>query len=238
MGLGKLAEVTVIIPARMGSSRLPGKPLADLCGKPMIVRVVESLGGSTELRTAVATDSPEVARAVKDAGHAAVLTGPASSGTQRVYMAWKSMGSPGGRIVNLQGDEPFASQEWVQALASVDTPGVATLASPMDPSGSGDPSKVKAVVGEHGRALYFSRSPVPWGIGPFLCHVGVYCFTPESLRTCAEAGETPLSRRERLEQLAWLEKGVEIRVVTGEWRSMGVDTPDDLQRARRRFCDG
>lgn len=235
MGIGKLAGVTVIVPARMGSSRLPGKPLADVCGKPLIIRVLENLGSSPGTLVAVATDSPEIADVVTKGGHRAVLTGDAFSGTHRVYLAWRSMGCPEGRIVNMQGDEPFASMDWVRALTSAGGEGVSTLASPMDAAEAADPSAVKVVVGEGGRALYFSRSPVPWGQGSHLRHAGVYCFTPESLENCMRAGETALSRRERLEQLAWLERGIPITVVSGKWDAMGVDTPADLERARRLF---
>ncbi len=235
MGLGTLAGLTVVIPARMGSSRLPGKPLADVCGKPLIIRVLESLGPTGAVLAVVATDSPEIVRTVEACGYRAILTGEAFSGTHRVYQAWKALGSPAGRIVNLQGDEPCASMEWVNKLVSVAGEGVATLASPMKPGEETDPSAVKVAVGTGGRALYFSRSPIPWGDGVYLRHAGVYCFTPESLEACMQAGETELSRRERLEQLAWLERGIPISVGTGDWNALGVDTPEDLERARRAF---
>ena len=235
MGLGKLAEVTVIVPARMGSSRLPGKPLADLCGKPLVIRVLDNLGTDPCTEVVVATDSTEIAAVVEGSGYRAVMTGDAFSGTHRVYLAWRAMGSPGGSIVNLQGDEPFASMDWVRELTASSGVGVSTLASPIDAHEAEDPSTVKVVVGDDGRALYFSRSPVPWGHGGHLKHAGVYCFSPESLEACMRAGETSLSRRERLEQLAWLERGIPITVVTGKWDAMGVDTPADLERARRRF---
>ncbi|MFO7626000.1 MAG: manno-octulosonate cytidylyltransferase [Candidatus Fermentibacteraceae bacterium] len=235
MGFGKLAEVIVIVPARMGSSRLPGKPLADLCGEPLIIRVLDNLGTSPNTEVVVATDSHDIAAVVQKGGYRAVMTGDAFSGTHRVYLAWRAMGSPGGRIVNLQGDEPCASMDWVRELTSSTREGVSTLASPIDVHEAADPSTVKVVVGEEGRALYFSRSPVPWGDGCHLKHAGVYCFTPDSLEACMKAGETALSRRERLEQLAWLERGIPITVVSGNWDAMGVDTPADLERARRRF---
>lgn len=235
MGLGKLAGVTVIVPARMGSSRLPGKPLADVCGKPLIMRVLDNLDPSSDTEIAVATDSSEIAAVVEKGGYRAVMTGEAFSGTHRVYLAWRAMGSPAGRIINLQGDEPFASMKWVRELADALEEGVTTLASPIDAREAMDPATVKVVVGEGGRAIYFSRSPVPWGGGAHLKHAGVYCFTPESIEACMRAGETALSRRERLEQLAWIESGVPITVLTGNWDAMGVDTPADLERARRRF---
>lgn len=235
MGVRELAEVTVIVPARMGSTRLPGKPLADVAGKPLIIRVLEGLGKTPGVEVHVATDSPEIARVVERHGHHPVVTGDASSGTRRVHMAWKSLGCPGGWIVNLQGDEPCATMEWVWALVNAAQEGVSTLASPLTPEKATDPSCVKVVVGARGRAIYFSRSVVPWGDGPLFRHGGVYCFTPESLEMCVRAGETGLSIRERLEQLAWLEAGVPITAVTGEWNTLGVDTPADLEMARRLF---
>ena len=235
MGFGKLAEVTVIVPARMGSTRLPGKPLADVSGKPLIVRVLEGVGSPFGTQPVVATDNSEIARVVEKHGFAAILTGEAISGTHRVHQAWKALGSPGGRIVNLQGDEPCATPEWITALLSAADQGVTTLASPTEASAARNPSSVKVVVDQRSRAIYFSRSPIPWGEGGFLVHTGAYCFTPESLKACVEAGETILSRRERLEQLAWIEKGVAITVATGNWSSLGVDTPEDLERARRYF---
>lgn len=235
MGFGKLAEVTVLVPARMASSRLPGKPLADLGGKPLIVRVLEGAGAPFGRPAVAATDSLEIVKAVEKHGFQAVLTGDAVSGTQRVYLAWKAMGSPGGRVVNLQGDEPLATPDWIRSLVSAAEEGVTTLASPLDPSVAFRPSIVKVAVGSRGRALYFSRSPIPWGEGGFLRHIGAYCFTPESLRECAGLTGSDLSAREGLEQLAWLEAGIPVTVARGGWESLGVDTPEDLSRAGRLF---
>jgi 3-deoxy-manno-octulosonate cytidylyltransferase (CMP-KDO synthetase) len=235
MGVRELAGVTVIVPARLGSTRLPGKPLADVAGKPLIIRVLDNLGESPGVEVHVATDSPEIARVVESRGHRALITGEASSGTRRVHMAWKALGSPAGWVVNLQGDEPCATMEWVRALVKAAGDGVSTLASPLAPGEATEPSCVKVVVGAGDRALYFSRSVVPWGEGPLFRHGGVYCFTPESLERCVRAGETGLSRRERLEQLAWLEAGVPVSVVIGDWNTLGVDTPADLEKARRLF---
>jgi len=225
----------VVIPARYASTRLPGKPLADVAGKPLIIRVLESLGSAPGVEVHVATDSPEIAGVVESRGYHPVITGEASSGTMRVHAAWRLLGCPGGWVVNLQGDEPFAGMDWVRALVGAAGGGVSTLASPLAPEEASNPSSVKVAVGSRRQALYFSRSVVPWGDGPLLRHGGVYCFTPDSLERCVRAGETPLSRRERLEQLAWLEAGVPITVVTGSWNTLGVDTPEDLERVRRLF---
>lgn len=233
-----MARTVVIVPARMESVRLPGKPLADICGKPLIVRVLEGVAGAGTERLAVATDSRAVCRAVESAGFEAVLTEKARSGTERVFMAWKAMGRPGDRIVNLQGDEPGAGPGWVEALTGPEPlpDGVATLATPLPREKAGDPSKVKVVFDAGGRALYFSRCPIPWNAAAFHLHVGVYCFTPESLSFCAAAPAGTLAAAEDLEQLSWMEAGAGITVVPGQWNGMGVDTPEDLEEVRAWFA--
>lgn len=231
-------DIHVIVPARMGSSRLPGKPLADVAGLPLIVRVLDGLEGPWG-KPVVATDSGEVAAAAEEAGYGAVLTGPCASGTARVRRAWESLGAPDGLIVNLQGDEPRADAGWISALASLDPGGgVATLARPAAAAEVRGPSSVKVVAAMDGRALYFSRTNVPHGAETVLEHVGAYAFTPDSIRACTDRGSSPLSRAERLEQLAWLEAGVTVTVVTGEFPGFGVDTPEDLERAAALYGRG
>ncbi len=232
-----MARTVVLIPARMESTRLPGKPLADICGRSMILRVLDGAVKADPHRLIVATDSTEIEKEVLSAGYEAVLTGPAVSGTHRVYEAWKALGSPGDRIVNLQGDEPFVQPEWIKALSTqvMDTNSVVTLARKISADSGAVPSVVKVVLNSMGEALYFSRSPIPWGAEHYFHHLGVYCFTPESLTICAESPEGNLSRTEKLEQLAWMENGVKIKVIPGQWQAMGVDTPEDLEEARRWF---
>lgn len=232
-----LKDTAVIIPARMGATRLPGKPLADIGGVPMVVRVALGASRSGAGLVAVATDDERIASVVRSAGIEAVMTGPADSGSARVYEAWGRLGRPGSRIINLQGDEPFAGPEWIAALASVDTaPGrVVSLARPCTAERAACESSVKVALRCDGSALYFSRSPIPHGSGSFLEHVGAYCFSPESFDRCMQAHRCPLSACERLEQLSWLCAGVEIAIVEGPFHGFGIDTPDDLERARREI---
>ncbi|MCK5132840.1 MAG: 3-deoxy-manno-octulosonate cytidylyltransferase [Candidatus Sabulitectum sp.] len=232
-----MAGTVVIIPARMESTRLPGKPLADICGRSMILRVLDGASGANPDRLVVATDSRRIEEEVLSAGYEAVLTGPAASGTHRVHMAWKALGFPGERIINLQGDEPFVQPGWVVALAGQEMlpNSVVTLARKIPADSGADSSIVKVVVNSAGEALYFSRSSIPWGADFFFHHVGVYCFTPESLSFCVGSPPGKLALQERLEQLSWMENGVKIKVVPGDWNAMGVDTPENLEEARKWF---
>lgn len=232
-----MAGTVVIIPARMGSTRLPGKPLADICGRPLILRVLDGVAGASPERLAVATDSSEIFETVTAAGHESVMTGPAENGTARIYDAWKRMGSPGDRIVNLQGDEPCADPSWIEALQAADTGPrwVSTLVCSIPRERAADASVVKVAFTSGNRALYFSRSPVPWGARVHYQHLGVYCFTPESLPLCVHSPGGTLAAAEKLEQLSWMENGIGIRVIPGDWKGMGVDTPQDLEEAREWF---
>lgn len=221
----------------MGSTRLPGKPLADICGRSLILRVLDGAAEANPDRIIVATDSPEIKSEVLRAGYEAVITGPADNGTQRVYQAWKLLGKPGDRIVNLQGDEPGAGESWIRALTETElsSRSVSTLAGETGTDQASDPSTVKVVFDSLHRALYFSRSPIPWGGMKFYRHVGVYCFTGESLAFCAESPAGALASAENLEQLSWMENGADIKVITGDWNGMGVDTQKDLEEARKWF---
>ena len=232
-----MAGTVVIVPARMESTRLPGKPLADICGRTLVLRVLDGASEASPDRIVVATDSEAIVKEVEQAGYEAVLTGPAANGTQRVYQAWKMLGKPGDRIVNLQGDEPGAGADWINALLSKDicSRGVSTLAAVASPDSAADPSAVKVVFDSRGRALYFSRSPIPWSGRTYFKHIGVYCFTAESLVFCAESPRGTLAASENLEQLSWMENGAYIEVIPGNWNGMGVDTPEDLEEARAWF---
>jgi 3-deoxy-manno-octulosonate cytidylyltransferase (CMP-KDO synthetase) len=224
----------IIVPARLGSTRLPGKPLADICGIPMIVRVMNGLTGARADMAAVATDSTEIASVVREAGFEALLTGEAANGTERVYSAWSRLGKPGSRVVNVQGDEPGVTPAWISALVGVPAAPdrVVTLARQASPGEEADPAAVKVVTGPSGEAEGFFRLMPEGHDGRFLVHIGAYCFSPESLEACMAAGTTPESRSQGLEQLAWLQNGIRIVVVEGDFRGLGVDTPGDLERAR------
>jgi len=247
----KLQPLTAVavIPARLQSTRLPEKPLQDLGGVPLIARVLERVRRSTSFHTIlVATDSPRIADAARNAGAQAVMTSPdLPSGLDRVAAVARDLKDE--IIVNIQGDEPFVSPEGLDHLVSLfRNPDVVmgTLAAPFpvdeDPN---DPNRVKLVMDRMGRALYFSRAAIPYqtGAGSDLAggwatsalHVGVYAYRRETLLDLARLGPCPLERAERLEQLRALWNGIPIHVAVGEYGSLGIDTPEDLERARRLF---
>ncbi len=234
----------VIIPARLAATRLPGKPLADIGGLPMIVRVLRQAEAAGVGPVAVAAGDAEIVEAVRVAGGTAILTDPAlPSGSDRIRAALETL-DPEGRhdsVINLQGDMPFVWPEVVEAcarlLAEVPACDVATVAAgESDPTDRSNPDVVKAILamaaGERwGRALYFTRSTL-YGAGPIWRHVGVYGYRREALIRFTEAPPSPLEQREKLEQLRALELGLEIWAsVVGE-APISVDTPADLERAR------
>ena len=229
-------KIVAIVPARFASERLPGKPLLDIAGVPMIIRVLQGISDSVD-RAVAATDDKRIMDIVEDAGFEVVYTGEAASGTQRVFKAWSLLGFPGETIINVQGDEPLVNKDWITSLTEVPSEDdqVVTLAREIPSELAGSPDSVKVVVNDCREALYFSRYPIPYGAENMLEHIGIYSFSPESLRSCAAAGGTSLSRTEKLEQLAWLERGMRIRVVTGEFPGIGVDTEKDLERAVEYF---
>jgi 3-deoxy-manno-octulosonate cytidylyltransferase (CMP-KDO synthetase) len=241
-------ETIVVIPARHASSRLPGKPLLDLCGKPIIVRVLEAVRGARHAsRTVVATDDDRIAAAVREAGGEAVLTSPDhASGTDRVAEVVRELGA--GAAVNVQGDEPFLDPSAVDLLVGALEEGapLATLYEPVEAEAEWlDPSVCKIVLGDGGRVLYFSRAPVPGrqpgrGEGEeawrgALRHVGVYAYTREALLRWASLPPTRLELREGLEQLRPLEAGMEMRALRSPGPTFGIDTEADLEEARRRW---
>lgn len=238
-------KVTVIIPARLQSERLPEKPLVDICGKPMVVRVLERAQAARGVdQVVVATDSERIAQVVRAAGGTAVMT-PAEcpSGSDRVARAARQL-DEADVVVNVQGDEPLlASAAIEQLLTAFDDPAVemATLARKLTPTEFENPNVVKVVSDLRGDALYFSRAPIPHlrggGISPLArAHVGIYGFRADFLQRFAELPPTPLEQAERLEQLRVLEHGYRIRVVQTDYRAVGVDTPEDLERVREIFA--
>jgi len=238
----------VVVPARMASSRLPGKPLADICGQPMIVQVWRRAVEADIGPVVVACAEKEIADAIESAGGRAVLTRPDHpSGSDRVYEALGRIDPDGEHdaIVNIQGDLPTIEAAAVHAvLAPLGTAGVdiATLAAVItDDEEKTNPNVVKAVVslkaGETvGRALYFSRGTVPHGDGPLYHHIGLYAFRRAALERFIKLPPGPLERRERLEQLRALEAGMRIDVALVDTVPFGVDTPADLDRARRMLA--
>ena len=237
-----------IIPARLASTRLPEKALQDLGGSPLIVRVLERARQARGLReVVVATDSARIADAVGAARGRAVLTRPDhATGLDRVAEAARTLREaghlgPDDIVVDIQGDEPFLSTEGLDAMVRLFAdPAVrmATMAAPFPPGEDpGDPNRVKVVTDRAGRALYFSRSPVPHGAGPVaaapLLHIGLYALRQEALLELAGLPPCDLEGVERLEQLRALWYGIPIQVAVGDYHSHGIDTPEDLERARR-----
>jgi 3-deoxy-manno-octulosonate cytidylyltransferase (CMP-KDO synthetase) len=231
----------LLIPARMASTRLPGKPLADIAGQPMIVRVWERAMAAGLGPVVVAAAEPEIVTAVKAAGGVAVLTDPdLPSGSDRIFAALKSVDPQGQHdvVVNLQGDLPALEAQSIcavtVALAGAD---IATLAAQItDPAERSNPAVVKAVVawepgGQKGRALYFTRSAAPSGDGPLFHHVGIYAYTRDALARFVALPPSPLENREKLEQLRALEANMSIAVARVDSVPLSVDTPADLARA-------
>jgi len=234
-------KVWCYIPARFESTRLPGKPLIDLAGKTMIQWVHEAAQRATTLeRIVVATDHPRILETVRSFGGEAVLTSPDHpSGTERVAEALGD-GKPD-VVINVQGDEPLLDPGTIDQVAHLfedpTPPRMATLCHPLKPDEALDPSKVKVVFNQKGDALYFSRAPIPYPRGgeitEYYLHIGIYAFTPETLRQFVQLPQGRLEGIEKLEQLRALENGIPIRVAVTPYRSFGVDTPQDAQRMDR-----
>jgi len=233
----------VLIPARMASTRLPGKPLADIAGKPMIVHVLDRVREAGFPRVAVACSEAEVAAAVRAAGGEAVMTDPAHpSGSDRIFEALTVLDAAGAHdvVVNVQGDlptlEPAAVAAVAQALGESGAD-IATLVAPCAEDDCDNPNVVKAIVawqsgGKTGRALYFTRATAPWGEGELLHHVGIYAYRRTALARFVSLPPSPLEMREKLEQLRALEAGMSIAVARIGGVPLGVDTPSDLEAAR------
>lgn len=230
----------VLIPARMASTRLPGKPLADIAGKPMIVRVWEQAVAAGIGPVVVAAAEVQIVRAVEAAGGRGVLTAPElPSGSDRIHAALQALDPDGAHdvVVNLQGDLPGLDPDYVRAVVEA-LPGfdIATLAAEIDDAADLDnPNVVKPVVawsGPKGRALYFTRARAPYGEGALYHHVGIYAFTRSALARFVALPPSPLEKREKLEQLRALENGMTIAVAQVDKVPLSVDTPEDLEKAR------
>jgi 3-deoxy-manno-octulosonate cytidylyltransferase (CMP-KDO synthetase) len=237
------SDVLVLIPARMHATRLPGKPLAEIAGKPMIVHVAERARAAAVGPVWVATDAPEIARAVEDAGGQAVMTrADHISGSDRVFEALHTIDPAGNAAVaiNLQGDLPTIEPDAIRAaLGPLDDPAVdiGTIAAEIaDPAERTDPNVVKVVgtlvAARRLRALYFTRATAPAGEGPLYHHIGLYAYRRKALEAFVRLKPSALERRERLEQLRALEAGMRIDVALVDAVPLGVDTPADLEKAR------
>ena len=244
-----MAGPVVLIPARMSATRLPGKPLADIHGAPMIVHVWRRAIEADVGPVWVAADDSRVVEAVVAAGGKAVMTRlDHPSGSDRVYEALGSVDADGVHdiVVNIQGDLPTIEPSVVRAsLAPLadDAVDIATLATPITrEQEKDDPNVVKAIATELDstrlRALYFTRARAPWGEGRLLHHIGLYAYRRDALRRFVAAPPSPLERREKLEQLRALEMGMRVDVALVDKAPLGVDAPEDLERARVMLAPG
>jgi 3-deoxy-manno-octulosonate cytidylyltransferase (CMP-KDO synthetase) len=234
----------VLIPARMAATRLPGKPLLDIAGLPMIVHVLRRAEAAKIGRVAVATDTPEIAAAVKSHGGEAVMTrADHPSGSDRIFEAMQTLDPEGNAeiVINLQGDFPTITPDTIRSvLPPLADPAVdiSTLASEIHSEEEDRaPSVVKAVGSPIGprrlRALYFTRATAPWGDGPRYHHIGLYAYRRAALERFVQLPPSPLELQEKLEQLRALEAGMRIDVTIVDTVPRGVDTPADLETARR-----
>ena len=244
-----MANPIVLIPARMNATRLAGKPLADIHGVPMIVHVWRRAVEADVGPVWVATDDSRVMEAVASAGGKAIMTrSDHPSGSDRIFEALGAVDADGAHdvVVNVQGDLPTIEPSVVRAcLAPLAEQAVdiATLATPITrEQEKDDPNVVKVIATELDstrlRALYFTRARAPWGEGRLLHHIGLYAYRRDALRRFVASLPSPLERREKLEQLRALEAGMRIDVALVDTAPLGVDAPEDLERARVMLAPG
>ncbi len=242
-------EFVVIIPARFGSTRFPGKPLADICGKPMIQRVCEQAAKATE-NVWVATDDQRIVDAVESFGGKVVMTSTDHrSGTDRCAEAVRNISAQTGRsfdvVINVQGDEPFIQPEQIRlAMSCFEENAETEIATLIQPIKSLEevmnPANAKVVLDNEANAIYFSRAPIPYGakhdpsewlsLATYYNHVGLYAYRTDILQRLAQLPEGRLEKAESLEQLRWLENGFKINTRVTDHEGIGIDTPEDLQR--------
>jgi 3-deoxy-manno-octulosonate cytidylyltransferase (CMP-KDO synthetase) len=244
-----MANPIVLIPARMSATRLPGKPLADIHGAPMILHVWRRAMEADIGPVWVATDDSRIIDAVDSAGGKAIMTRfDHASGSDRIFEALGAVDANGVHdvVVNIQGDLPTIEPSVVRACLaplSESAVDIATLATPITrEQEKDDPNVVKVIATELDssrlRALYFTRARAPWGEGRLLHHIGLYAYRREALRRFIDLPPSPLERREKLEQLRALEAGMRIDVALVETAPLGVDAPEDLERARDMLAPG
>ena len=234
----------ILIPCRMNSTRLPNKPLADINGMPMIVRVWQIAVKANLGRVIVACGEPEISEVIRNEGGEAVLTDPdLPSGSDRIFAALEEI-DPSEKhdiVINLQGDLPLLERSTITAafdLLQNERVDIGTVAAKITvPEEKLSPSIVKAIVawnndGITGRSLYFTRAPAPAGDGPMYHHIGLYTFRRRALERFVKLPMSPLERQERLEQLRALENGMRIDVALVDTVPFGVDTPEDLEKAK------
>jgi 3-deoxy-manno-octulosonate cytidylyltransferase (CMP-KDO synthetase) len=240
-------KIVCIIPARYGSTRFPGKPLALIDGKPMIQHVAEQAHrAASPDKVVVATDDERISRVVKDCGYEAVITDTHHrSGTERCAQALDMLDEDFDLVINIQGDEPFIDPQQIDDLARMfenDKVEIATLMlkTPAE-KGLHNPNMVKVVTGTDGKALYFSRAPIPFPRDAadeansfFMKHIGIYAYRSHILKQIVKLPPGILEETEKLEQLRWLENGCSIYVNETFVENISVDTPEDLSKIINR----
>ena len=238
-----------IIPARYASTRFPGKPLADMNGKPMIQRVYEQVKDVLD-SVCVATDDIRIENAVKAFGGQVVMTSDQHrSGTDRCYEAYQKIGEGYDVIVNIQGDEPFIHPEQIQTIKTCFADANTQIATLVKPFRSDDdfesslfnPNSPKVVLNKNNESMYFSRSIIPYIRGKkytewlpshtFYKHIGLYAYRAQVLKEITQLPQSALELAESLEQLRWLENGYKIKVGITEQETIGIDTPEDMEKA-------
>ena len=246
--MDKKLHFVAIIPARYASTRFPGKPLALLGGKPVIQRVYEQVSAIVE-EAVVATDDERIFAAVEAFGGRVVMTSTEHrSGTDRCYEAYQKLGKAYDVVINVQGDEPFIAHSQLRAIMSCfddEHTQIATLVKPFAEEDGiealENPNSPKVVVDAASKAIYFSRSVIPYLRGvertewlkhhTFYKHIGMYAFRSEALREVTALPQSSLEKAESLEQLRWIENGYKIGVGISDVETVGIDTPEDLARA-------
>ena len=230
-------NIAAIIPARYGSTRFPGKPLALIDGIPMIERVVRRVESAGVVdRVVVATDDKRIEELVLRFGGEVVMTSnKCVNGTERCVEALNKLSPRPDAIINVQGDEPFVHPEQLKELVRLihlPNTAIATLAHPMKASEKGreDKNRVKVLRNLEGCAILFSRNPIPHSSGPWLQHVGLYAYTSCALEEIVQLEATDLEKRESLEQLRWLDHGWRINLGLTHHKTPSVDTPEDLEK--------
>ena len=244
----KPLKFIVVIPARYASTRFPAKPLALLGGKPVIQRVYEQVSGVVE-NVVVATDDERIFSAVEAFGGRVVMTSTNhKSGTDRCWEAYQKQGEEYDVVINVQGDEPFIAHSQLRAIMACfedETTDIATLVKPFAKEDGiealENPNSPKVVLDKQSRAIYFSRSVIPYLRGvereqwlekhTYYKHIGMYAFRTEVLKQVTSLEQSPLELAESLEQLRWLENGYKIGVGISDVETVGIDTPEDLQKA-------
>lgn len=241
-----------IIPARYASTRFPGKPLADMLGKPMIQRVYEQVAGGLD-EVVVATDDERIFNAVQSFGGKAVMTSDRhKSGTDRCHEAYTKVGREFDVVINIQGDEPFVKPSQIEALKACfeeNSTQIATLVKPFSEGDGRDalfnPNSPKVVINKQKQALYFSRSVIPYCRGieekewlehhVYYKHIGLYAYRADVLKDLTALPQTALEKAESLEQLRWLENGYVIKVGITHEETIGIDTPEDMEKALKQL---